>query len=146
MFQLVQRGIALTPGEKMRAMSTEWANFTKQYEDNYSLIVNCSYHPSFSPLASTNSKHSNSTIPSLRIPTRPHNLHHGPRSPLSKKIQKDNSLTLTPSQPTSPNESPQRRNTRPPLSKTKDKSHIRPLRRPSQTLLHPNHRNPLQNK
>jgi hypothetical protein len=41
MFQLVQRGIALTPGEKMRAMSTEWANFTKQYEDNYSLIVNC---------------------------------------------------------------------------------------------------------
>jgi len=41
MFQLVQRGIALTPAEKMRAMSTEWAAFTKQYEDDYSLIVNC---------------------------------------------------------------------------------------------------------
>ncbi|KAH8684293.1 hypothetical protein BGZ60DRAFT_523515 [Tricladium varicosporioides] len=42
MFQLVQRGIALTPAEKMRAMSTEWANFTKQYEDDYTLIVNLS--------------------------------------------------------------------------------------------------------
>ena len=41
MFQLVQRGIALTPAEKMRAMSTEWANFTKQYEDDYPMIVNC---------------------------------------------------------------------------------------------------------
>ncbi|TVY49928.1 hypothetical protein LOCC1_G000508 [Lachnellula occidentalis] len=38
MFQLVQRGIALTPAEKMRAMSTEWATFTKQYEDDYTLI------------------------------------------------------------------------------------------------------------
>ncbi|TVY83145.1 hypothetical protein LSUE1_G002651 [Lachnellula suecica] len=42
MFQLVQRGIALTPAEKMRAMSTEWANFTKQYEDDYTLIVGLS--------------------------------------------------------------------------------------------------------
>ncbi|TVY45025.1 hypothetical protein LSUB1_G000749 [Lachnellula subtilissima] len=42
MFQLVQRGIALTPAEKMRAMSTEWATFTKQYEDDYTLIVNLS--------------------------------------------------------------------------------------------------------
>jgi len=41
MFQLVQRGIALTPAEKMRAMSTEWAAFAKQYEDDYVLIVNC---------------------------------------------------------------------------------------------------------
>jgi hypothetical protein len=41
MFQLVQRGIALTPAEKMRAMSTEWASFAKQFEDDYSLIVNC---------------------------------------------------------------------------------------------------------
>jgi len=45
MFQLVQRGIALTPAEKMRAMSTEWAAFTKQYEDDYSLIVNCELSP-----------------------------------------------------------------------------------------------------
>jgi hypothetical protein len=43
MFQLVQRGIALTPAEKMRAMSTEWAAFAKQYEDDYILIVNCKY-------------------------------------------------------------------------------------------------------
>ncbi|CZT50880.1 uncharacterized protein RSE6_11948 [Rhynchosporium secalis] len=42
MFQLVQRGIALTPAEKMRAMSTEWATFTRQYEDDYQLIVNLS--------------------------------------------------------------------------------------------------------
>jgi len=42
MFQLVQRGIALTPAEKMRAMSTEWAAFAKQYEDDYILIVNLS--------------------------------------------------------------------------------------------------------
>ena len=47
MFQLVQRGIALTPAEKMRAMSTEWAAFTKQYEDDYSLIVNCELTPPF---------------------------------------------------------------------------------------------------
>ncbi|KAL5317190.1 hypothetical protein ACEPPN_014285 [Leptodophora sp. 'Broadleaf-Isolate-01'] len=40
MFQLVQRGIALTPAEKMRAMSSEWATFTRQYEDDYQLIVN----------------------------------------------------------------------------------------------------------
>lgn len=44
MFQLVQRGIALTPAEKMRAMSTEWATFTKQYEDDYTLIVNCKFN------------------------------------------------------------------------------------------------------
>ncbi|KAH6710658.1 hypothetical protein BKA61DRAFT_523093 [Leptodontidium sp. MPI-SDFR-AT-0119] len=42
MFQLVQRGIALTPAEKMRAMSSEWATFTRQYEDDYQLIVNLS--------------------------------------------------------------------------------------------------------
>jgi len=41
MFQLVQRGIALTPAEKMRAKSTEWAAFAKQYEEDYSIIVNC---------------------------------------------------------------------------------------------------------
>lgn len=43
MFQLVQRGITLTQAEKMRAMSTEWATFTKQYEDDYNLIVNCKF-------------------------------------------------------------------------------------------------------
>ncbi|CZR51618.1 uncharacterized protein PAC_01495 [Phialocephala subalpina] len=42
MFQLVQRGIALTPAEKMRALSTEWALFTKQFEDDYALVVNLS--------------------------------------------------------------------------------------------------------
>lgn len=41
MFQLVQRGIALTPAEKMRAMSTEWAAFAKQYVEDYSIVVNC---------------------------------------------------------------------------------------------------------
>lgn len=40
MFQLVQRGIALTPAEKMRAMSAEWAAFARQFEDDYALIVN----------------------------------------------------------------------------------------------------------
>lgn len=43
MFQLVQRGIALTPAEKMRAMSTEWATFAKQYEEDYPMIVNCKF-------------------------------------------------------------------------------------------------------
>jgi hypothetical protein len=43
MFQLVQRGVALTPAEKMRAMSTEWATFAKKYEDDYPMIVNCEY-------------------------------------------------------------------------------------------------------
>ncbi|KAH8811477.1 hypothetical protein F5884DRAFT_749854 [Xylogone sp. PMI_703] len=42
MFQSVQRGIALTPAEKLRAMSTEWAQFTKEYEENYSTILNLS--------------------------------------------------------------------------------------------------------
>lgn len=41
MFQLVQRGIALAPAEKMRSMSTAWAAYTRQYEDDYALIVNC---------------------------------------------------------------------------------------------------------
>ncbi|CAL3964406.1 unnamed protein product [Diplocarpon coronariae] len=40
MVQLVQRGIALTPAEKMRAMSTKWAMFIRQFEDDYALIVN----------------------------------------------------------------------------------------------------------
>ncbi|OWP02851.1 hypothetical protein B2J93_1305 [Marssonina coronariae] len=38
MVQLVQRGIALTPAEKMRAMSTKWAMFIRQFEDDYALI------------------------------------------------------------------------------------------------------------
>ncbi|KUJ23432.1 uncharacterized protein LY89DRAFT_550042, partial [Mollisia scopiformis] len=42
MFQLVQRGIALTPAEKMRALSTEWAMLTKQFEEDYALVVNLS--------------------------------------------------------------------------------------------------------
>lgn len=42
MFQLVQRGIALSPAEKMRAMSTEWARFTRIYEDDYAMVVNLS--------------------------------------------------------------------------------------------------------
>ena len=41
MFQLVQRGVALTAAEKMRALSTDWALFTKKYEDDYSLVINC---------------------------------------------------------------------------------------------------------
>ncbi|THV52040.1 hypothetical protein BGAL_0091g00250 [Botrytis galanthina] len=42
MFQLVQRGIALSPAEKMRAMSTEWARFTRIYEDDYAMVINLS--------------------------------------------------------------------------------------------------------
>lgn len=41
MFQLVQRGLALTPAEKMRAKSTEWAKLAKQYEEDYLIVVNC---------------------------------------------------------------------------------------------------------
>ena len=41
MFQLVQKGIALTPAEKMRAMSTEWATFAKEFEDAYPTVINC---------------------------------------------------------------------------------------------------------
>ncbi|KAI9733220.1 MAG: hypothetical protein M1818_007338 [Claussenomyces sp. TS43310] len=40
MFQLVQRGMPLTPAEKMRALSTKWASFTKQYEEDYPMVVN----------------------------------------------------------------------------------------------------------
>jgi hypothetical protein len=43
MFQLVQRGIALTPAEKMRAMSTEWAKFARQYEEDYSMVMGRQY-------------------------------------------------------------------------------------------------------
>lgn len=39
MFQLVQRGMPLTPAEKMRALSTPWANFAKQYEMDYSMVL-----------------------------------------------------------------------------------------------------------
>jgi hypothetical protein len=39
MFQLVQRGMPLTPAEKMRAMSTPWANFAKQYENDYPAVL-----------------------------------------------------------------------------------------------------------
>lgn len=49
MFQLVQRGIALTPAEKMRAMSSEWATFARKYEDDYSLILNRKSPQTFSP-------------------------------------------------------------------------------------------------
>ncbi|QSZ36674.1 hypothetical protein DSL72_006555 [Monilinia vaccinii-corymbosi] len=42
MFQLVQRGIALSAAEKMRAMSTEWARFTRLYEDDYAMVINLS--------------------------------------------------------------------------------------------------------
>ncbi|KAH8597955.1 hypothetical protein B0O99DRAFT_507415, partial [Bisporella sp. PMI_857] len=42
MFQLVQRGITLTPTEQMRAKSTEWAVLAKQYEEDYSIVVNLS--------------------------------------------------------------------------------------------------------
>jgi hypothetical protein len=41
MFQLVQRGMPLTPAEKMRALSTKWAVFAKQYEEDYAMVVNC---------------------------------------------------------------------------------------------------------
>jgi hypothetical protein len=39
----VQRGIALTPAEKMRAMSTEWAKFARQYEEDYSMVMGRQY-------------------------------------------------------------------------------------------------------
>jgi hypothetical protein len=40
MFQLVQRGVPLTPAERLRALSTEWAHFAKQYEVDYQRIIN----------------------------------------------------------------------------------------------------------
>jgi hypothetical protein len=43
MFQLVQRGMPLTPAEKMRALSTKWAVFGKQYEEDYAMVVNCKH-------------------------------------------------------------------------------------------------------
>jgi hypothetical protein len=39
MFQLVQRGMPLTPAEKMRALSTPWANFARQYEVDYPMVI-----------------------------------------------------------------------------------------------------------
>jgi hypothetical protein len=39
MFQLVQRGMPLTPAERMRALSTAWATFGKQYEIDYPKVV-----------------------------------------------------------------------------------------------------------
>lgn len=39
MFQLVQRGLPLTPAEKMRALSTPFANLTKSYEKDYATIL-----------------------------------------------------------------------------------------------------------
>jgi hypothetical protein len=43
MFQLVQRGMPLTPAEKMSALSTNWALFAKKYELDYPKIVNCRF-------------------------------------------------------------------------------------------------------
>jgi hypothetical protein len=40
MFQLVQRGVPLTPAERMRALSTNWAAFAKKYEQDYPQVVN----------------------------------------------------------------------------------------------------------
>lgn len=40
MFQLVQKGVTITPAEKMRAMSTEWAVLTKEFEDEYTTVLN----------------------------------------------------------------------------------------------------------
>lgn len=39
MFQLVQRGMPLSPAEKMRALSTEWANLAKKFETDYPMII-----------------------------------------------------------------------------------------------------------
>ncbi len=43
MFQLVQRGVPLTPAEKMRALSTKWATFGKEFEERYAKVLNCEY-------------------------------------------------------------------------------------------------------
>lgn len=40
MFQLVQRGMPLSPAEKMRALSTNWANLAKKFEADYPMIIN----------------------------------------------------------------------------------------------------------
>lgn len=40
MFQLVQRGMPLSPAEKMRALSTQWAILGKKFETDYPMIVN----------------------------------------------------------------------------------------------------------
>jgi hypothetical protein len=39
MFQLVQRGMPLTPAERMRAMSTNWAEYAKKFEQDYFKIL-----------------------------------------------------------------------------------------------------------
>lgn len=73
MFQLVQRGIALTPAEKMRAMSTEWAKFARQYEEDYSMVMGRQYsYPSRSTqLIFKNSLQAKSWI---WVPTDPNNV------------------------------------------------------------------------
>lgn len=83
MFQLVQRGIALTPAEKMRAMSTEWAVFAKQYEDDYILIVNCKYLRLryFIYFLLTRELLSIKAESSLWLPVGAHYLHNDPRGP-----------------------------------------------------------------
>jgi hypothetical protein len=81
MFQLVQRGIALTPAEKMRAMSTEWAAFAKQFEDDYSLIVNCKYRLlcSSTRFGLTRELPSIKAEPCVWLPAGTYYLHNDPR-------------------------------------------------------------------
>lgn len=40
MFQLVQKGMPLTPAERMRALSTDWAKFAKEFEADFPKIIN----------------------------------------------------------------------------------------------------------
>jgi hypothetical protein len=40
MFQLVQKGMPLTPAERMRALSTDWATFAKRFEVDYPKLIN----------------------------------------------------------------------------------------------------------
>jgi hypothetical protein len=84
MFQLVQRGIALTPAEKMRAMSTEWAEFTRQYEEDYSMIINRQYFELFL-LHFTDSKDSFKARARFRLSAHFDNFRDGPGGYVEQK-------------------------------------------------------------
>jgi hypothetical protein len=86
MFQLVQRGVALTPAEKMRAMSTEWALFTKQYEDDYEMVVNCKFSLPDTFLHVLQPR-SSKTQPCFSFSYRPYYLHNDPRDQFREKME-----------------------------------------------------------
>lgn len=132
MFQLVQRGIALTPAEKMRAMSTEWATFTRQFEDDYELIVNLSKQNRASGFRLI-----------LTIFTMIQEIHSSSKR---KKYIISNSAPILQASPQALLrilDDKKRNNTSP---QTKIHRRFRPLRNTRQALLHSSNSHPLQGK